>query len=60
MAAGDDVATIESPGAEEQLTSYFAATQEQAEEPALAEEWVDLLTSDIGQQALTEAGFELP
>ncbi len=60
VAAGDDVATIEIPGAEEQLTSYFAATLEQAEEPALAEEWVDLLTSDIGQQALTEAGFELP
>jgi molybdate transport system substrate-binding protein len=60
VAAGDDVATIEIPGAEEQLTSYFAATLEQSDEPALAEEWVDLLTSDIGQQALTEAGFELP
>jgi molybdate transport system substrate-binding protein len=61
VAAGDDVvATIEIPGAEEQLTSYYAGTLEQAEEPGLAQEWVDLLTSDIGQQALTEAGFELP
>jgi molybdate transport system substrate-binding protein len=61
VAAGDDVvATIEIPGAEEQLTSYYAGTLEQAEEPGLAQDWVDLLTSDIGQQALTEAGFELP
>jgi molybdate transport system substrate-binding protein len=61
VAAGDDVvATIEIPGAEEQLTSYYTGTLEQAEEPGLAQEWVDLLTSDIGQQALTEAGFELP
>jgi molybdate transport system substrate-binding protein len=61
VAAGDDVvATIEIPGAEEQLTSYYTGTLEQAEEPGLAQDWVDLLTSDIGQQALTEAGFELP
>ncbi len=60
VAAGADVATIEIPGAEEQLTSYFAATLEQAESADLAQEWIYLLTSDIGQQALTEAGFELP
>ncbi len=60
VAAGDDVATIEIPGAEEQLTSYFATTLEQSENDELAQAWVDLLTSETGQQALTEAGFEVP
>jgi molybdate transport system substrate-binding protein len=59
VAAGDDVATIEIPRAEEQLTSYFAAALEQAHDAELAQEWVELLLSDRGQQALTDAGFEL-
>lgn len=60
VATGDDVATIEIPGAEEQLTSYLAATLEQAENAELAQEWVDLLSADRGQRALIDAGFELP
>jgi len=60
VAAGDDVATVEIPGAEEQLTSYVVATLEQSEDADLAREWVDLVTSEEGRQALTDAGFTLP
>lgn len=60
VAAGDDVATVEIPGAEEQLTSYYISTLEQSEDADLARTWVDLVTSEEGQQALTDAGFTLP
>ena len=60
VAAGDDVATVEIPGAEEQLTSYFLTTLEQSEDADLAQEWVDLVTSEEGRQALEDAGFTLP
>ena len=60
VAAGDDVATVEIPGAEEQLTAYFVATLEQSEEGELAQAWVDLVTSEEGRRALTDAGFTLP
>ena len=60
VAAGDGVATIAIPGAEEQLTSYVATTLAGADEPGLAHAWVDLLTSELGQQALTDAGFTAP
>jgi molybdate transport system substrate-binding protein len=60
VAAGDTVATIQIPGAEEQLTSYFAATLEQSGDADLAQKWIDYVTSEEGQAALTEAGFTLP
>lgn len=60
VAAGDSVTTIEIPGAEEQLTSYFSATLEQSEDADLAQEWVDFVTSQEGQDALVDAGFTLP
>ena len=60
VAAGDDVTTIEIPGAEEHLTSYFAAPLGGAADTDLAQAWVDLLTSEAGQQAFTDAGFTLP
>ncbi|MGH3346084.1 MAG: molybdate ABC transporter substrate-binding protein [Nocardioides sp.] len=60
VAAGDGVATIDIPGAEEQPTSYFAAPLEGAEDADLAQAWLDLLTSEAGQRALTGAGFSLP
>ncbi len=60
VAAADDVATIEITGAEEQPTSYFAAPLEGAEDADLAQGWLYLLTSRVGQQALTDAGFGLP
>ena len=60
VAAGEDVATIEIPGAESQLTSYFATTLEQSEDADLAQAWVDLVLSDEGQQILEDAGFGSP
>jgi molybdate transport system substrate-binding protein len=60
VAAGDDVATVEIPGAEEQLTSYYVTTLAQTGDADLAQAWVALVTSDEGQQALTDAGFTLP
>ncbi len=60
VAAGDDVATVEIPGADERLTSYHVTTLAQSEDPDLAREWVELVTSEEGQRALTEAGFTLP
>jgi molybdate transport system substrate-binding protein len=60
VAAGDDVTTIPIASAEAQLTSYFIADLEQAEDDDLAEEWVDLITGPEGQAALTAAGFGTP
>jgi len=59
-AAGDDVTRIDIPGAEEQLTSYFAAPLEGTEDAGLTQAWLDLLTSEAGQHVLTDAGFGLP
>jgi len=60
VAAGDDVATSEIPGSEEQRTSYLSAPLEGAEDADLAHAWLDLLASGPGQQALTDAGFSPP
>ena len=60
VAAGEDVETVEIPGAEEELTTYFTTTLEQSADPDLAQEWVDLVASEEGRAALTEAGFTLP
>jgi len=60
VAAGDSVSTVEIPGAEEQLTSYFTTTLEQSTDADLAQEWVDYVTSETGRSALGEAGFTLP
>jgi len=60
VAAGGDVETVEIPGAEEELTTYFTTTLEHSEDPDLAQAWVDLVTSEDGKAALTEAGFTLP
>jgi molybdate transport system substrate-binding protein len=60
VAAGDSVATIEVPGAESRLTSYFLTTLEQGEDAGLAQEWVDLVLSEEGRDVLADAGFGTP
>jgi molybdate transport system substrate-binding protein len=60
VVAGDDVEAIEIPGAEEQLTSYYATTLDQSEDAALAADWVAWVTSDEGQAILGDAGFGSP
>ena len=60
VAAADDVDAVEIPGAEEELTSYVAATLGQSEDADLAADWVAWVTSGEGQAILRDAGFGSP
>ena len=60
VAAGDDVEAIAIPGADKELTSYFAATLDQSGDSALAADWVSWITSEQGQSILRDAGFGQP
>lgn len=60
VSAGTDVATVPIDGAQAPLTSYFVAGLAQSEDADLAAAWVDLVTGQEGQAALTEAGFTSP
>jgi len=60
VAAAADVDAVEIPGADEQLTSYYATTLEQAEDADLAAEWVAWVTSAEGRLILSDAGFGSP
>lgn len=60
IAAGDDVTTIEIPGAEDQRTTYFIGPLAQAGDDELAQQLVDWVLADTGQAALAEAGFGTP
>ena len=57
MAAGDDVVTIPVRTAEQHRTTYVVSVLDQARRAGLAQEWVDLVTSDVGQRTLAAAGF---
>lgn len=59
-AAGSDVEGIEFPEAEEEINSYPICTLTAAPNPEAAQAFVDLVRSDVGQQALTDAGFRAP
>lgn len=56
-AAGDQVTTVQIPGAEDNPTGYGIAVVEQTKDADLAQEFVDLVLSDQGQQVLHDAGF---
>ncbi len=58
--AGSAVQTFPVPGAEDALNTYEIAVVDQADEPDLAGDWVDLVLAQAGQQALTGAGFGPP
>ncbi len=60
VAASDDVDAIEIPGADAELTSYFAATLEESGDSALAADWVAWITSEEGRSILRDAGFGAP
>lgn len=60
VAAGDDVEGVEIPPGLDSATTYPIAALEDAADPDLAREWVDLVTSDRGQRVLREAGFGVP
>ena len=60
QAAADDVDMVPIPGAEAEATTYLAAPLDQGADAGLARAWVNLLTSDEGREALTDAGFGVP
>ncbi len=60
VAAGDAIQAIEIPGADDQPTSYYAATLEQSADPDLAADWVVWVTSQDGAAILADAGFGSP
>lgn len=60
LAAGDDVASVAIAGAESEPTSYFTTVLDQSVDTDLAQEWVDLVTSDEGLAILEQAGFGKP
>jgi len=57
QAAGDDVEPIEVPESDHALNSDVIAPLADAADPGLTQDWVDLVTSGTGQQALQDYGF---
>ena len=60
VAAGDAVRAIDVPASADSPTRYPIAALADADEPALAEDWVRLVLSRRGQQVLADAGFGKP
>ncbi len=60
QAAGDQVEGIEFPEAEDAVNEYPICTLTGSQNPEAAQAFVDLVESDAGQQALTDAGFRSP
>lgn len=60
VAAGDQVRSVEVPGAADLPARYAVATVTEAREPELAQAWVDLVLDPDGQQVLADAGFGPP
>jgi molybdate transport system substrate-binding protein len=60
QAAGDDVEGIAFPEAEQEVNDYPICVLASAPNPAAAQAFVDLVQSDVGRQALVDAGFRAP
>jgi molybdate transport system substrate-binding protein len=60
VTAGDKVQKVDLPTDKENLNTYPIAALSGARKPTLAKEWVDLVLSSKGQQALANAGFGKP
>ncbi|MGY1630766.1 molybdate ABC transporter substrate-binding protein [Geodermatophilus sp. SYSU D01186] len=59
-AAGDAVEGLDFPEAEDAVNDYPIVTLADAPNPDAAAAFVDLVESEAGQQALTDAGFRTP
>lgn len=57
QAAGDDVQSIEVPEASQAINADVIAPLDGAADAELSQDWIDLVTSDEGQQALEGYGF---
>jgi molybdate transport system substrate-binding protein len=60
VAGAAKVTPIDIPTSNENLNSYPIAALKDAKKPALARDWVDLVTGAKGQQVLADAGFGKP
>lgn len=60
LEAGDAVEGIEVPGAASVVNRYPIASMTDAAAPAVAAEFVDLITGDTGRAVLGDAGFGAP
>jgi molybdate transport system substrate-binding protein len=60
VSADDEVRGVEIPADVNASTTYPIATLERSEHPDAAEEFVDLVLSEVGTKVLEQAGFELP
>ena len=60
VAAGDDVEVVDIPTSSDNLNTYPIAALAEADQPALAADWIELVLSDHGQHVLGDAGFEGP
>ncbi|MGH3553888.1 MAG: extracellular solute-binding protein, partial [Mycobacterium sp.] len=58
--AGDKVTTVKFPEAAGAVNVYPIAVLEPAAQRALAQKFVDLVTGEIGQKILGQAGFAKP
>ncbi|UYM06247.1 molybdate ABC transporter substrate-binding protein [Solicola gregarius] len=58
QAAGDDVATVQAENASEVVNADPIAVLADAGDTELAQEWVDLVLGDEGQQVLKSYGFQ--
>lgn len=59
-AAGDEVGTVETKGADEVVSRYPIAALADASSPAEAQEFIDFVTGPKGQQVLRDKGFGAP
>lgn len=60
LAAGDKVAAVNVVEASVAVNTYPIAVLRDAQNPDLAKKFVDLVTGEYGQKALSEAGFAKP
>jgi len=60
IAAGDSVEGIDFPETEEAVNSYPIVALAAAPNPDAAQAWVEFVLSDVGAEALEEAGFRTP
>ena len=58
--ADGEVVTVAVPGSASELNTCALAVTEEADDAALARDWVALVTSARGQRSLREAGFGAP
>lgn len=58
QAAGDDVATVDAANSSEVVNSDPIAVLSDADHAEVAQEWVELVRSDAGQQVLKSYGFD--